>query len=470
MKTQSKKGWFPNVYTILFLLAVVAAVLTWIVPAGSYERVTEENVTKVVAGTYHVIEQNPQGPWEIFQALVTGFKNQSSLIYMILFVSAAVYMMTETKAVNTTFSKLAKAVEGKEEIAIFCVMFFMSMGGATGVFGNATLVLIPIGIFLSQAMGFDKTLGFFMIFFGQFSGFNVGWANAGVLGVAQSIAEVPMFSGFGARVVFHIVNFLLCYGFVILYLKQLRKDPTRSLNYEPGMSKTDYMGNQGGSDGLGDSRITTRQLLTMLCMCGGLVAIVIGALKFKWGADKISATFLVVCCLIGIVSCRDMNVAFDRFIKGCATGVSAAFIVGFANALTVLMNNGQIMDTIVYWLAKPVEYVGPTLGAGVMFLANALINFFISSGSGQAAAVMPIMVPIADLAGITRQVAVQAFQFGDGFTNCMIPTIGTLMGGLGFAGISYGRYLKKAVPLILVQVVLAFFALMFLQSIGWTGL
>ncbi len=150
MKKQSKKGWFPNVYTILFVLAIAAAVLTWVIPAGSYERVTEGSVTKVVAGTYHTIEQSPQGPWQIFQALVTGFKNQSSLIYMILFVSAAVYMMTETKAVNTTFSKLAGAVKGKEEIAIFCVMFFMSMGGATGVFGNATLVLIPIGIFLSQ--------------------------------------------------------------------------------------------------------------------------------------------------------------------------------------------------------------------------------------------------------------------------------------------------------------------------------
>ncbi len=470
MKKQSKKGWFPNVYTILFVLAIAAAVLTWVIPAGSYERVTEGSVTKVVAGTYHTIEQSPQGPWQIFQALVTGFKNQSSLIYMILFVSAAVYMMTETKAVNTTFSKLAGAVKGKEEIAIFCVMFFMSMGGATGVFGNATLVLIPIGIFLSQAMGFDKTLGFFMIFFGQFSGFNVGWANAGVLGVAQSIAEVPLFSGFSARVIFHAVNFALSYGFVLLYLRQLRKDPTMSLNYEPGMAISEVMGSQSGKDSMGDSSITRVQALTMLCMCGGLIAIIIGALKFKWGADKISATFLVVCLLIGCVSCRDMNVAFDRFIKGCSTGVSAAFIVGFANALTVLMNDGKIMDTIVYYLAKPVEYAGPVLGAGLMFFANALINFFISSGSGQAAAVMPIMVPIADLAGITRQVAVQAFQFGDGFTNCMIPTIGTLMGGLGFAGISYGKYLKKAVPLILIQVVLAFFTLMLLQSIGWTGL
>ena len=234
------------------------------------------------------------------------------------------------------------------------------------------------------------------------------------------------------------------------------------------MKVNDIMGYQDGE--LGDAPVTKVQVLSMLCMVAGLAAVVIGALKFKWGADKISATFLVVCLLIGCVSCKDINVGFNRFIKGCASTVGAAFIVGFANCLTVLMSNGMILDTIVYWLAKPISHMGAVLGAGFMFLANALINFFISSGSGQAAAVMPIMVPIADLTGITRQVAVQAFQFGDGFTNCVIPTIGTLMGGLGFAGISYGKYLKKAMPLILVQITLAFFTLMFLQSIGWTGL
>lgn len=468
MKNVNKKTWFPSVYTILFLMAIFASILTWIVPAGCYDRVTEGNVTKVIAGTYHAINQNPQGPWDIFQALVKGFKNQASLIYMILFVGAAVHMITETKAIDTIFMKLAKSVKGKEEIAIFCAMFFMSMGGATGVFGNATLVLIPIGIFLSQAMGFDKTLGFFMIFFGQFSGFNVGWANAGVLGVAQSIAEVPLFSGFSARVIFHIVNFSLSYTFVIHYFHQLKKDPTKSLNYEPGSDINSVMGYPEGE--LGDSKVTRVQILSMLCMVVGLAAVIIGALKFKWGADHISATFLVVCFLIGCVSCNDMNVGFNRFIKGCAGTVGAAFIVGFANAMTVLMSNGMILDTIVYWLSKPISGMGSVLGAGFMFLANALINFFISSGSGQAAAVMPIMVPIADLTGITRQVAVQAFQFGDGFTNCVIPTIGTLMGGLGFAGISYGKYLKKAMPLVLIQIVLAFFTIMLLQSIGWTGL
>ena len=469
MKTQKKK-WFPNVYSLLFLLAVVAAVLTWIIPAGSFERVTEDGVTRVVAGTFAFSEQQPQGPWQIFEALVQGFKNQVSLIFMILFVGAAVNMLAGTKAIDAIFTKLAAAVKGKEEIAIFCVMAFMSLGGATGVFGNVTLVLIPIGIFLSQAMGFDKTLGFFMIFFGSFSGFNIGWANAGVLGLAQAIAEVPIFSGLGVRLVFHAINFVLSYAFVWLYLRKIKKDPKKSLNYEPGVEIASIMGNQEASQQMEKAMVSREQILSMVCMVGGLLTVVWGALNYQWGADKISATFIVVSLLIGLISYRDMNIAFNHFIKGCSGVVTAAFIVGFANAITVLMQNGDILDTIVYYLSIPINHFGPVVGAAFMYIADVIVSLFISSGSGQAAAVMPIMVPIADLTGITRQVAVQAFQFGDGFTNCIVPTVGTLMGGLGFAGLSYGKYLRDVMPLIILQVVLALGAIIFLQSIGWTGL
>lgn len=470
MEESGKKRWFPNVYALLFLLGIAAAVLTWIIPAGSFERMTEGTITKVIPGTFAYGEASRQGLWDLFNAVITGFKNQAGLIYMIFFVGAAVHMLDSTKAIDTVFTKLAKAVKGREEIAIFCLMAFMSLGGATGVFGNVTLVLIPIGIFLSQAMGFDKTLGFFMIFFGSFSGFNVGWANAGTLGVAQTIAELPMFSGFSMRVMFHAVNFAISYGFVILYLKKIRKDPKNSLNYKNGLKVSQYMGNTEAAKELNQASITASQIFSMLFMLGGIATVVFGALKYKWGADKISATFVVVSLLIGVVSDRDLNEIFNRFIKGCSSMVTAAFIVGFANAITVIMSNGGILDTIVYYLSAPINQFGAVVGANIMLLVNVVINFFISSGSGQATAVMPIMVPIADITGITRQIAVQAYQFGDGFTNCIVPTVGTLMGGLAFADLGYGRYLKKVMPLIILQIVLAGIAVTILQMAGWTGL
>ena len=150
--------------------------------------------------------------------------------------------------------------------------------------------------------------------------------------------------------------------------------------------------------------------------------------------------------------------------------VNAAFIIGFANGISVILASGNILNTIVYWLSIPMSGMGSILGANFMFVANLFINLFIPSGSGQAAAVMPLMVPVADLAGITRQVAVQAFQFGDGFSNCLFPTAGTLMGSLAIAKTDWTKYAKWLMPLLGCQVILSFVSLTILQSIGWTGL
>ncbi len=467
-KTEKKKK-FPDVYVILVVLAAVAALLTWIIPAGQFERITEGSITRVIPGSFVNVEQNGQTLWDVFRAIVSGFKAQASLITMTLFVGATVYILQSTKAIDVAFKRIAAKVKGREEIAIFFIMLFMTIGGAAGVFGSVTLVLIPIGIFLSLAMGFDRTLGFAMIFFGSFSGFNVGWANFGTIGIAQTIAEIPIFSGIEVRLVIHVIIFLLNYGFVILYLKKLRKDPTNSLNYIPGMSVSEYMGNGDGIEVDLNQKFTKSQIFSLLAGIGGIVTVIIGAVQFRWGADHISATFLCVAIIIGFVSGLGANGTAQAFIKGCTTVVTAAFIIGFANAITILMSNGKILDTIVYYLSNPINRFGDIAGANFMLLSNVIVNIFISSGSGQATAVMPIMVPIADLTGITRQVAVQAYQFGDGFTNCLHPTVGSLMGGLGFAMIPYNKYLKWAAPFILLQVVIAFIAITILQAVQWTG-
>lgn len=465
----SNRFQFPNVYVLLFFLVFFAAILTWFIPAGKFERVVENNITQVVPGSFVFVKQNTQGLWQVFRAIVTGFKNQISLILMVLFVGAAIHMLEVSKAIDMAFKKLAQSVKGRESVAILLIMAIMSLGGATGVFGNVTLVLVPIGILLSQAMGFDRTLGFAIIFFGSFSGFNVGWANFGTIGIAQTIAQLPIFSGIGFRILAHIVNFFLSYGFVMIYYNKIKKNPNRSLNYEIGMKIEDYMGDPN-IDSNEVVELSHGQILSLITATCGIVLVVFGALRWGWSADHISSTFLAVSLLIGLFTKNNFNNTFNMFIKGCSTVVSAAFIIGFANGITVIMNQGLILDTIVYYLSVPIGNMGAVAGANFMLFANIIVNFFISSGSGQASAVMPIMVPIADLTGITRQVAVQTFQFGDGFTNVIIPTVGSLMGGLGFAKVSFGKYLKWVIPLVLTQISLSFVAITILQTIGWTGL
>lgn len=197
-------------------------------------------------------------------------------------------------------------------------------------------------------------------------------------------------------------------------------------------------------------------------------AIIYGSLQLKWGIDHYSVVFFMMAVSCGLIGGLGMNGTAVAFVKGCGSMAYAALVIGMARAISVVMTDGKIIDTVVYYLSLPISKYGPVIGANLMFFANIVINFFIPSGSGQAVTVMPIMVPLADLTGITRQVAVQAFQFGDGFTNCFIPTASVVMGCLGIAGIAYEKYVKWIFPLIALQIVLAMVALTVLQTIGWS--
>ena len=471
MKGEKKKLGIPNVYVILFMMVLLAALLTWIIPAGQFERIQAGGRSVVVADSYKNVDQNPQGLWAVFYAITIGFGKSASLIFMIFFAGAAIHMLQVSGAIEISFRNLASKVQGKEWIAILIVMATLSLGGATGAISNATLALIPIGILLSQSMGFDKGLGFAIVFFGMFSGFNVGWANAGTIGIAQNIAEIPMFSGMNVRVVIHIINFALCYGFVLLYARNIKKDFTKSLNYETGMTKEEVfsLADEDEKRDGGDS-LNWKQTVSLIAIFVSFAFVIFGVLNWKWGPNQYTSVFLMLALFVGLINGFGINGTAKEFIQGCQKMVFAAFIVGLARGITIIMTDGLILDTIVYGLSIPIKQFGSVFGANMMYLSNIIINLFISSGSGQATSVMPIMVPLADITGITRQVAVQAYQFGDGFTNIIVPTVGTLMGGLGFAKVAYPKYFKWVWPLLVSQLALGFIVITILQSIQWTGL
>jgi len=469
MESRKKNLRIPNVYVTLFMLVLLAAVLTWIIPAGQFERVEIGARNVVVPDSYKSVDQNPQGLWALFHSITIGFQKSATLIFMIFFAGAAIHMLQVSGAIEVSFKKLASKVQGKEWIAILIVMATLSLGGATGAIGNATLAMIPIGILLAQSMGFDKGLGFAIIFFGMFSGFNVGWANAGTIGIAQSIAEIPMFSGFNVRVAIHIINFVLCYGFVLRYAMLIKKDYTKSLNYEAGMSKEEVFIAAAGSEKNSEASLNWRQSVSLWAIFVCFAFVIFGVLNWKWGPSQYTTSFLILAIFVGLINNFGIDGTAKEFIKGCQQMVFAAFIVGLARGITIVMTNGLILDTIVYYLSIPIKHFGSVFGANMMYLSNIIINLFISSGSGQATSVMPIMVPLADITGITRQVAVQAYQFGDGFTNIIVPTVGTLMGGLGFAKVAYTKYFKWVWPLLVAQLALGFIVITILQSVQWTG-
>lgn len=471
MKKEKKQFQFIHTCALLFLLTVFAAFLTWVIPAGEFDYEKVGNVNRVVAGTYHTVEQSPQGLWAVFKATVGGFTKASVLMTMIMFVGAGVHILQQTRSIELAFAKIAGGKKTNDAFIVFLIMLFMTIGGATGVFANPTVALIPIGILVTTTMGLDRASGFLMVYLGAYSGFNIGWANPSTIGIAHPIAELPVFSGLNVRVIIHIVNFIISYYFVLGYFKMVRKDPTKSLNYTAGMALKDYMG-PGAMDAAegGDEQIGAKHYINLLFTFGAIAVILYGSINYQWSNDKFAAVFLVLSIVLGIFNGYGINGTTKMFIKGCSTMLGAAFIVGFANAISIVLADGKILNTIVYAMSIPMTRFGSVIGANVMFIANIFINLFIPSGSGQAAAVMPIMVPVADLVGVTRQVAVQAFQFGDGFSNCIFPTAGTLMGSLGIAGVDWNRYAKWFLPMILVQTLFSMIALTILQTIGWTGL
>jgi len=462
-----KKFVIPTTCALLFMMMIFCAILTWIIPAGAYDTEKVGTTNRVIAGTYHVIESTPVGPWDMIMAVPGGFYKAAKLMVMIMFCGGAVEILEKSGSINAAFGKLASNKKLNVNLLVAVLMIFMSIGGAAGVFANPVVALVPIGIILMKNLGYDSFAGFLLVYMGAYSGFNVGWANASTVGTAHPIAELPIFSGFGVRVILNIVNFIICYYFTIRYMKTIKADPKKSLNYEPGLEVSEYMGGEGVVD---TGKMTNKHMLSIAGLIVAVAAICIGSIKFGWSYDQMACTFFLLAVFGGLVNGMGVNGTTKVFVSGCAKLCNAAFIVGFANGVGIILTNGKILNTIVHWLSIPMQSMSPVLCANFMFIANMIINFLIPSGSGQAAAVMPIMVPMADILGVTRQVAVQAFQFGDGFSNCIYPTAGTLMGSLAIAKTDWARYAKWMLPLLGCQCILSFVSLTILQMIGWTGI
>lgn len=466
----SKRFVFPDVRVLLFSFTFLAAILTWIIPAGEFDTEKVGDITRVIPGTFHYVEQCPQNLWDVFNATVMGFTKQASLISMICFVGAAIYMMQETKAFEVAFKRLMRKAKN-EYVLLFILMALISIGGATGIFANPAVALVPIGMVLATSIGMDKAVGCLMIYWGAYSGFNVGWAVASTIGTAHAIAELPLFSGYQVRILFHIINTGMSFFFLARYAASVKKDYRNSISYYPGMSRADIIGDDD-ADATDDmaEKLTWQQTLSLISMVAAIIAVIIGSIEFGWSFTHYSTVFFMATIFMGIVNGYNPNKISKIFVRGFAKMIPASSVVGFASGISTILGAGKILNTIVYALSIPIGYAGAVGGAVIMFIVNFFINCFIGSGSGQATAVMPIMAPLADVTGITRQVAVQAFQFGDGLCNSITPTATTLMACLSLADVSWDRYIKKFWPLFLCQVILASVAVAVLQAIGWTGL
>ena len=461
---EKKSSWLkvPHTYTIILAIIILAGLASYIVPAGEFDRVVDEESGKtlVVEGSYKTIESDPVSFFDMFTAIPLGLEKGAQIIFYIFLVSGVFGIITKTGAIEAGVFKGVRALEGREKLMIPMSMILFSIGGFTMGMSEETIIFVPIGIAIARGMGFDAITGTAMITLGAASGFFGGMLNPFTVGVAQSLAEVPLFSGMAFR--FGVYIFVLSFAiwYVMRYAFKVKNNPEKSVIFdiEQKAIKDTDLGNFPS--------LTGKHKLVFVAMVIGISFNIYGVFQWGWFLTELTASFLIMGIIAGLIGGLKFGAIFDSFIDGAKAVTFGALIVGFARAITVVLEQGKIIDTMVYYAAEGISNLPQSISVIGMLVIQAVLNLFISSGSGQAAATMPIMIPITDLLGLERQIAVLAFQYGDSITNSIIPTSSALMAYLAVAGIPYERWVKFIWKLILGWLVIACIALIVAVAIG----
>lgn len=461
--TVKKKGrWIPHTYAILFAIMVVAAIASYIVPAGEFERIEEAGRTIVVQDSYAEIEQKPVGPFELFKAIPAGMSAASTIIFYIFLVGGAFGVIQATGTIEAGIGRAVHKLENKEKLLIPIIMILFSILGATIGLSEESIIFVPIGIAVARALGFDAMTGTAMVSLGAAAGFTGGMLNPFTVGVAQTIAEVQLFSGIGFRFAVYLVVLAFAIWYVMRYAEKVKKDPSKSVIYDIELKAKE----EAKHDAEGFEKFNFRHALILLILVGGLSVNVYGVFQWDWYLTELTASFIIIGFSSGLIGNLGINGMFNAYVDGMKAIAFGALIVGFARAILIIMEQGVIIDTLIFAMSNLISNLPASLNAVAMFFTQSVMNFFIPSGSGQAATTMPIMTPLADLLGMERQVAVLAFQYGDAITNSIIPTSASLMAYLAVAGIPYERWVKFVWKLILGWVIIAVVAMIVAVMIG----
>ena len=446
---------FPHTYAILLAIVIIGAALSYVIPAGEYDRVEVDDRVEVVSDSYHAVEQSPVSLMDLFMAIPNGLMEASSIVFYIFLIGGAFGVIRSTGAIEAIIQKVMRNVGNNEVLFIPVVMFIFSVLGFTTGMSEEAIIFVPIGIMLAVALGYDAMVGTAMVTLGAASGFIGGMFNPFTVGVAHGIAELPIFSGWGFRTVVYIIVLAAGILYVMHYAKKVKNDPTKSLVYNEGQE-----GQLNFTDADMEKFEMSKRHIVIVVLFALTIAInVYGIFQYDWFLTELAANFFVVGIIIGFVGGLKLNDIFDSFIDGMKIVVYGAIIVGFARAILVVLESGLIIDTIIYSMSSVLDLIPNSLTAVGMLIVQVFINFFIPSGSGQAMTTMPVMVPISDLQEIPRQVAVLAYQYGDAITNSIIPTSASLMGVLAVAGIPYIKWVKFIWKLTLIWLVIAAIAL-----------
>jgi len=447
-----EKKKIPHTLIIVSIILILFLILTWIIPAGEFQRHEYKGRQVVVPGTYHQVDPKPQGFMELFTAPIKGMISASQIIAFVLLIGGAFGIVHKTGAINAGLSSILEATRKNPAIKKFIIpiiMFLFSLAGASFGMCEEVMVFILITIPLAIALGYDSLTGIAIPFIGAASGFAGAFSNPFTIGIAQGIAEIPVFSGWEYRIVVWLVIMVAAITFVMLYARKIEKNPKRSLVYEIDR-KRDLTTFQTAED----LAFTPKRKLVLIIFFLSIIMLIVGVNIWNWYINEIAGLFIAMGLLTALFFRLPSNTTVGAFLEGARDMMTAAFVIGLTRGMLIVATDGKIIDTMLNGIAGTMDLFPKVISVQMMFFFQGFMNFFVPSGSGQAALTMPLMSPLSDLIGLTRQTAVLAYQLGDGLFTNIFPTSGVTMGILAIGNIPYDKWLRFMLPLSVIFLIL----------------
>jgi uncharacterized ion transporter superfamily protein YfcC len=438
----------PHTLVLLYGMVVLAWLLTMILPAGQFETVVNDHGHEVVVpGTYaQMPEAASPSFWSLFTVIPRGLESAQGIIFFIFIIGGALAVLRATGALDAALARVLERFGGRPALLILMGMLAFAIGSSTIGMAEEYIPLVAILITLCVGMRMDTVAAVGIMVVGYGIGYGTAVMNPFTVLVAQEVAGLTPVSGLGFRLAMFLPFFAIGFWHVLRYARRVRANSADSLVADVDEAQPPQPPEVGALNG--------RQKQVLAVTLVALLVVVWGIKQHQWYFVELGGVFLALAIGVGLLARMPLDDMARHFIAGAGELIGTALLIGFARSVEIMLSDGQVLHTIVNALAQPLQAVGAELSAVGMIFIQSILNFFIPSGSGQAYVTMPIMAPIADIVGVSRQVAVLAYQMGDGFMNMIVPTNAVLMGILGICGIPYERWFRFIWPLML-QLLLA---------------
>lgn len=471
----------PHVFIFLFWIIIFCSILSYVIPSGSFERTTKDygsmKQTVVVPNSYKAVPKNyslkaaligekiegrssPVSILGVFSAIPKGLGDSAILIFYVFIIGALFSLIQQTGTINAFLFSLIAKFKNRPKLLLFLIYMTVFSGASFMGIASETIALVPVFLFLSKRLGYDRLFGFALLSVPVYLGWSSGVTNPFNVQIAQIIAELPIGSGIGFRLILFVVYAVIGFYFISRYGDKIKNKSSLSL-----MKNDPFNLDEFGS--FEKENLEKKHIYILLFFVLSYTAILIAVQTIGWGLIEMSACFIGILIVVAKIAGMSGDESMAAFTKGLQIMIVPALVVGVARGISVVLQEGMIIDTLLYNASEVLMSMPKTVAAEGMLFFQSGLNFFIPSASGQALVSMPLMTPLSDILGISRQTTVLAYILGDGLSNLIIPTNGVLMAMLGLAKVSYEKWFKLVLPLFIISMILALVFIAIAIAIGY---